>query len=219
MGTRASWLSATAVAAVGLYAVLWIGYRLRWLTALDDAGLGPAYRYGTAHPGWIAGWDAFCTVLGPFGFRVAVLVVMALLLVRRRYRIVLFLLLTVQLSGIVTEIAKGLADRPRPDTAMVHALSTSFPSGHALGVLVSVLALLTVAWPVLRAPLRGWLVALGAVVVVAIGVGRVVLNVHHPSDVLAGWALGYAFFVLVVVLLPPGVSAVDETPAGPGSRP
>jgi len=29
----------------------------------------------------------------------------------------------------------------------------------------------------------------------AIGIGRVVLNVHYPSDVLAGWALGYAYFV------------------------
>ena len=45
---------------------------------------------------------------------------------------------------------------------------------------------------------------LGAVLVVAIGIGRVVLNVHHPSDVLAGWALGYAYFAGV----PAGGAAV-----------
>ena len=63
--------------------------------------------------------------------------------------------------------------------------------------MVGVLALLTVVLPVVRRPLRAWLIAVGAVVVVAVGVGRVVLNVHHPSDVLAGWALGYVWFVAV----------------------
>ena len=68
--------------------------------------------------------------------------------------------------------------------------------------MVGVLALLTVVLPVIRRPLRAWLVAFGALIVVAIGVGRVVLNVHHPSDVLAGWALGYAYFVACLLLVP-----------------
>ena len=55
----------------------------------------------------------------------------------------------------------------------------------------------------MRRPLRTWLIALGAVIVVAIGVGRVVLNVHHPSDVVAGWALGYAYFVACLLMVPP----------------
>ena len=107
-------------------------------------------------------------------------------------------MISVELSGLVTEIAKQAADRPRPVTALVPAYSTSFPSGHAVGVMVGVLALLTVVLPLVRRPVRGWLIALGAVVVVAVGVGRVVLNVHHPSDVMAGWALGYAYFVVVL---------------------
>jgi membrane-associated phospholipid phosphatase len=58
---------------------------------------------------------------------------------------------------------------------------------------------------------------LGAVIVIAIGVGRVVLNVHHPSDVLAGWALGYAYFVACLLMLPPTrpITEADETPAAP----
>ena len=101
-------------------------------------------------------------------------------------------MISVELSGVLTEVAKAAADRPRPAEALVNASSSSFPSGHAVGVMVGVLALLTVLLPVVGRPLRVWLIALGVVIVVAIGVGRVVLSVHNVSDVLAGWALGYA---------------------------
>jgi len=102
---------------------------------------------------------------------------------------------------------------------LVSAPSTSFPSGHALGVMVGVLTLLTVILPVVRRRLRGWLIALGAVVVILIGVGRVVLNVHYPSDVVAGWAFGYAYFVACLLMVPPKqpVTVSDETPAALGT--
>jgi membrane-associated phospholipid phosphatase len=63
------------------------------------------------------------------------------------------------------------------------------------------------------------MVALGAMTVVLIGVGRVVLNVHYPSDVLAGWALGYAYFALCLLIVPPTrpVTLPDETPEVPDS--
>lgn len=222
MGTRTGWLIGTSLLAAAAYALLWIGYGLQWswLSELDDAGLAGPYRYGIAHPGWVTGWDVFCTVFGPLGFRLVGLVVIVVALRRRDYRMALFVGLTVMLSGVVVEAAKFIADRPRPDTALVWAASTSFPSGHAVGVLVSVLALLAVAWPRLRGPARGWLCVAGAVVIIAIGVGRVVLNVHHPSDVLAGWALGYAYFVVCLLLAPPypRVRAADETPLTPGTE-
>lgn len=215
---RARWLIVTAVAAVAVYAALWIGYTAQWtwLADVDAAGLAGAYRYGSAHPAWVTAWDVFCTVLGPFAFRLVALVMIIVALMRRQGRIAVFLILTVELSAVTTELAKYLVDRPRPATALVYAHSTSFPSGHALGVMVAVAALLAIAWPALRPSLRGWWVAIGVLVVVAIGVGRVVLNVHHPSDVMAGWALGYAWFVAVFLLCPPypaTVTAVDETPA------
>jgi undecaprenyl-diphosphatase len=121
-------------------------------------------------------------------------------------------MLTVGLSGPIIELTKHLADRPRPPTALVFAYSLSFPSGHAVGVLIGVLVLLTVAWPFLDPPMRGWLVVVGALIVIFIGIGRVVLNVHHPSDVIAGWALGYAYFAVCLALLPPwrGVTAADD---------
>ncbi len=221
MTSRTAWTVGTAGLAMAAYALLWVGYvsGWAWLAALDSSALDVAYRYGSTHHGWVTGWYIFCTALGPGAFRVAGVVVVVVLLVRRHWRAAGFVVLTVEASGILTQLAKAAADRPRPATQLVAAASTSFPSGHALGVTVSVLALLAMAWPTLRPGLRPWLLGVGVVVIVAIGVGRVVLNVHHPSDVLAGWALGYAYVVACWLLLPPWgrVSDADETPPAPDS--
>ena len=192
MSPRKTWLIVSAVLAVAVYVLMWIGYALQWnwLMTIDSSWLGSMHRYDVAHPGWVTAWNVFCTVLGPTVFRLLTLVVIIFALVRRNLRVALFLVISVELSGLITEIAKQAANRPRPATALVSAPSTSFPSGHALGVMVGVLALLTVALPVIHRSLRVWLIAFGAVTVIAIGIGRVVLNVHHPSDVVAGWALG-----------------------------
>lgn len=211
------WLIGGAAVALAVYALMWFGFvqDWTWLAVIDDGALEPAYRFGQEHPGWVTAWDIYCTVLGPGAFRLAVLVVIVVALMRRNVRLAMFLAISVELSGLVTEIAKSIADRPRPSTAMVDALSASFPSGHALGVMVAVAALLTVLLPRVRPSRRGWLIALGAAIVVTIGIGRVVLNVHHPSDVVAGWALGYAYFVVCLLLVPPPVPVTDsdEKPA------
>ena len=200
---------------------MWVGFaqQWHWLDVIDRSTLDVLHTFGVAQPGWVVFWNVFCTVLGPTAFRLLALAVIVVALVRRNVRAAMFLVISVELSGLITEAAKAAANRPRPPVALVHTWSTSFPSGHALGVMVGVLALLTVLLPVVRRPLRVWLIAVGAVVVVAIGVGRVVLNVHHVSDVLAGWALGYVWFVVCALLVPPVVpiTAADETPVAPGS--
>jgi membrane-associated phospholipid phosphatase len=106
---------------------------------------------------------------------------------------------------------------------MVAAFGTSFPSGHAVGVTAAVLALLTVASAFLAPRRQVVLTVLGAVIVVAIGFGRVALNVHHPSDVVAGWAMGYLWYLACLVVVRPlplkrgGVSVPAGTPATPDS--
>jgi membrane-associated phospholipid phosphatase len=217
VASRTTWLTVSAALAVAVYALMWIGYasNWNWLTSIDAYWLDVAHRYGATHPGWVIGWDVVCTVFGPTAFRLLTLIVIVFSLVRRNLRVAMFLVISVELAGIIAEIAKYAANRPRPATALVPALSTSFPSGHAFGVMVGVLALLTVVLPVVGSPLRVWLIGLGAAIIILIGVGRVALNVHHPSDVIAGWALGYAYFVACLLMIPPSrpVTVTDETPA------
>jgi len=218
---RKGWLTGSAACALSLYALLWVGFVAQWpwIDALDRFALEPLHDFGVDRPGWVAGWDVLCTVLGPIAFRLVTLVVIAFALLRRNLRTALFLVISIELSGLITEAAKAAANRPRPIEAFVPGWGLSFPSGHALGLMVAVPALLMIALPVVRRPTRVFLIVTGIVVVVVIGAGRVVLNVHHPSDVLAGWALGYVWFVVCVLSVPPvaPITEADETPAAHGT--
>lgn len=216
---RRTLLIGSALVAVAGFAAFWLGFAQgwHWLGAMDSAALDPLHRFGSAHPAWVTGWDLYGTVVNPVVIRILTVFVIVWAFVRRRPRLGAFLVVSVGLSGLVTELAKAAADRPRPSSAFVVAHSSSFPSGHALGLMVIVLAALTVVWPAVRPRLRIPMAVLGGLVVVTVGIDRVALNVHHPSDVLAGWALGYVWFVLCLLLVPPRVRAADETPAVPGS--
>jgi undecaprenyl-diphosphatase len=219
---RKPWLVGLAVLAAAVYLVLWVGWSMQWawLDAVDSRTLDALYRFGVDHPAWVTFWDGLCTVLGPTAFRIAGLVVIIVALRRRQLRLALFLVLSVELSGLVTEALKAAAGRPRPATALVFAPLSSFPSGHALGVMAAVLALTVIVLPRVRRDLWGWVIASGALTVLVIGVGRVVLNVHHPSDVLAGWAAGYLWFAAsLLVLTRKPVSSADETPIAHGNAP
>ncbi len=209
-----SWSAWLVLAAVALYALLWVGHRQHWgwLHAFDWALLNPAHDIGIKHAGWVWFWVVVSFVLGPVPLRLLGLVAGAFLLVRRRVRMGLLLLACGPLNGFITLVAKNLARRPRPATALVYATETSFPSGHALEAMCSLLALLTLWLPVMNSR-RARVVAmvLAGMGVFAVGVARVALNVHHPSDVIAGWALGYVYFMLCLWAFRPESQLRDPT--------
>lgn len=203
------------LAAAAVYVLMLVGYLQGWgwLAGIDAAALDASYDIAVKHPGWVRWWDGVSTYLAPAVFRVVGMVVAVVALLRGRLRAALFLLVAVETSGLLTMVAKGSVGRPRPVTALVSASSTSFPSGHALGVMVGVGALLVLVLPVLRRSARVAALAVGVLVVAGVGVARVALNVHHPSDVLAGWALGWVYLVGWALVLTPW-----RRPGLPGSR-
>jgi undecaprenyl-diphosphatase len=222
MTMRKPWLVGLLVLATAAYAILWAGWSMQWawLEAFDAWGLDAFRAFGVEHPAWVTFWQVLCTALGPNAFRILGLVVIVVALRHRQFRLAVFLVLSVELSGLVTEVLKAAAHRPRPTSALVYAPSWSFPSGHALGVSAAVMALTVVLLPRVRRDRWGWVIAAGAVIVLMIGFGRVVLNVHNPTDVLAGWAAGYLWFAAsLLVLVRRPVTSADETLVALGSAP
>ena len=125
-------------------------------------------------------------------------------LVTRRYRLVLVVAAILLGGALFTEVAKVAVGRPRPPWEhLVDAPGFSFPSGHSLNSTATYGLLAVVAWRVTRLPrlLRGLAVAAALVLPFAIGLSRVALGVHYPSDVLGGWSAGLAFVASGAVLI------------------
>jgi undecaprenyl-diphosphatase len=91
---------------------------------------------------------------------------------------------------------KALFGRTRPTVVpmLVVEGAPSFPSGHAtMSAIVYLSVAVIVARYESRAALRAYVLLAGLLVTGLVGATRVVLGVHYPSDVLAGWALGLAW--------------------------
>ncbi|WP_082995798.1 phosphatase PAP2 family protein [Mycobacterium alsense] len=195
-----------ALVAAIVYAVMWVGccQHWNWLQRCDWSLLDAARDLAVQHPVWVRFWDAVSLVLGPVPLRLAGLVAAVTALVMRNPRAALVLVACAPLSGLVTLAAKALVDRPRPETMLVVADSSSFPSGHALEVTAATLALLAFLVPLMGRALGRAAIAVAALNVLSVGIARVSLNVHYPSDVLAGWSLGYLYFLLCLLVFRPG---------------
>jgi undecaprenyl-diphosphatase len=116
----------------------------------------------------------------------------AALLVHRRDRRGAILLAGAGAGALVAELAlKAYFARPRPDTIawLVDAGGNSFPSGHSIGAAAVYLA--TAILIGRAAPARRLVIfPLAAIFITAVGLSRVYLGVHWPSDVLSGLCLG-----------------------------
>jgi undecaprenyl-diphosphatase len=111
-----------------------------------------------------------------------------------------FLYLALILSGrLLVELQKDLIGRARPDPAgRLDAVSSfSFPSAHAANSMIAWLGL-----ALILAPPKHRTAAVAAAVALALLVGltRLVLAVHWPSDVIGGWAFGAAWTLLLLRL-------------------
>jgi membrane-associated phospholipid phosphatase len=99
---------------------------------------------------------------------------------------------TVTATWLIGELLKLVVRRARPTLESPWTLPAgySFPSGHALNITVAAAVLLVLLWPLWRHSGRVVAVCAAVVVVVAVGLDRVLLGVHYPSDVIAGYVLG-----------------------------
>lgn len=126
----------------------------------------------------------------------AVLAAMGALLLQRKPRAAAYIAVTVASGVALTFWLKHGVNRPRPDLVAHEArvLTKSFPSGHAATSTLAYLTLGgTIATRMAQIRLKVYAIALSFVLAIAIGMSRVYLGVHWPSDVLAGWIIGLSW--------------------------
>lgn len=101
---------------------------------------------------------------------------------------------------------KLLFERARPVGDFSHILKLdtfSFPSGHSSGSAAAYSLLGYISWHLLAAPYGYVLLAVLVAVPVLVGISRVYLSVHYPSDVVAGWILGAGMVIATVYVIRP----------------
>jgi undecaprenyl-diphosphatase len=177
-------------------------------------------------PRWLQETARDVTALGGFTVLGLVVVLGALMLLLHRRRLQAAVLVIAVLVGqVAAETTKHLVGRDRPDLVphLDLVYSSSFPSGHSAmsPIVYFTLAGILAAGEPSRAA-KTLLLATAALLVLAIGVSRVYLGVHWPTDVLAGWAMGTAVALVATLVLhrlaphrsAPGAVA-GEAPVGP----
>jgi membrane-associated phospholipid phosphatase len=109
----------------------------------------------------------------------------------------LWAFVTMMTGWAIGGISKLLVHRVRPvvDEPLSHSPGYSFPSGHALNIAVAASVMVVLVWPLLERSGRWLAVGLAVVAGVAVGLDRILLGVHFPSDVIAGWLLGLGITV------------------------
>lgn len=135
------------------------------------------------------------SVLGLFA-----VIVIVFLLMQRKWLSALLLPLGLAGGVLLSEGLKAVFERQRPPASMqaVETINASFPSGHAL---LSTVFYLTVAVMLTRAFQRRrekvFVLGVGIVMALLIGLTRIYLGAHWASDVFAGWAVGAAWAMVL----------------------
>lgn len=212
-------LAAAAMTAVMLLVAAlgeWVLIPSSWVRDVDEGGVARGTALLTDVP-WLESvalvWSDLTTSAVVHAF---VLVVTLVLLAGRRVGPPALLVVAIGVLGwVLGAMCKVIVTRPRPDAAVVEVGSWSYPSGHATNIALGTVLLLTLLRAVRAAWIR-WAATLVALVVVALtAADRVVLGVHHPSDVVVGLALGTTMAVVGLrVAQVPGPSGSAHGPKG-----
>ena len=176
------------------------GSTQRFDESIVDSLRRPDQRSKPRGPDWLLEVGRDLTALG--GPTVLTLVTVAtagyLLLIRKRYAMVLMLLAVI--SGVVlSTLLKDFFGRERPagGSALTTVMSYSFPSGHSLLSAIVYLVLGTMlASTESRRAIRVYFMTVALLLTLVVGVSRVLMLVHYPTDVLGGWTAGLAWAVV-----------------------
>lgn len=200
LGPERSLLFGLAASAFGFWAFILIadevaeGERFgidEWLISSLRSSSDPAMPVG---PGWLHEAMRDITALGSTSVLFIITIgATGFMLLSHARRAALWTLLAVLSGTILSFVLKEAFDRPRPDLIlhMTKVYTSSFPSGHAMmsAIVYLTLGALFAAHQPSRS-LKVYLLSLALLLTLLVGVSRVYLGVHWPTDVLAGWAIG-----------------------------
>jgi membrane-associated phospholipid phosphatase len=158
-----------------------------------DLGVSEAFRaYGTAHPGVVGFARVATDVMSTVSYLVLGCLSTVALAATGRFRVASFVAAITVAVPTAWGLLHWVLHRPRPVAGFVTVASNGFPSGHTMNAGAAALAAVLLLWPRLGRAGRCVVVPAAVLFAGAVGLSRVMLLAHWPSDVLGGWLLAAA---------------------------
>ena len=182
----------SVILAFSMFMSLLIGvkFQSQWLNNLNLAGQQLIqHRSAFADVSF-----TYITQLGSVTFTLILTVILSLFFIyQKQYRLLAFLLVNVILfAGVVTQIIKHLVRNPRPIPQLLSEHGYSFPSGHTMIAILLYGTLIIIIQTKMKNSLLKYItIMMFLILIIAIPTSRIYVNVHYPSDILAGLTLGY----------------------------
>lgn len=175
---------------------------------LDNAALvrwdvsASAWVHSTTTPAGIHIFEFFTNIGSPVAMGIIAVLGVVVTYIQRHRRLALAWVAAAGGGAIVDWLLKAMIHRTRPQyaAAFLHRVSYSFPSGHAMGSMIgygflAYAVVLTGRW-------AGWhrqaVFSAAALTTFLVGVSRVYIGVHYPSDVVGGWAAGLVWLTVCI---------------------
>lgn len=194
---------------------------LAWppLQGFDDALLERAYAYAAARPGFVDFLAFIADIFEPLHIRLILFGLAAVLVWRGARASGLWLALVTLTEMALVFALKRIIQRARPEDALYDIGGFAFPSGHSSsGALVAGVVAVFATVLVRRTWVRLLCIAAGLLFALMMGLDRVFLGVHHPSDVVASYLM-VSLIVLVMTALVGGVARAPARSGRPAAVP
>ncbi len=151
-------------------------------------------------PDWLEEVGRDLTALGGVAvLGVVTVAVVGFLLIRRTYHAVGFVLIATVGGLVLSLLLKRSFARPRPELVphLSAVYTSSFPSGHSMLSAVVYLTMGALLARLVEGPAhKVYFLLVAMLLTLLVGVSRVYMGVHYPSDVLAGWSVGLSWAIL-----------------------
>lgn len=137
-----------------------------------------------------------------------ILLTVLLIIVVKGKRNKILILINVIVTTLLNQLLKNVFQRGRPIDSIIEESGYSFPSGHSM---VSMAFYGFLIYLVYKSNIKykGLIVGLLSVLIVLIGISRIYLGVHYPTDVIGGFTLSLSYLLLFIDITKPNFTYIN----------
>ena len=137
-----------------------------------------------------------------------ILLTVLLIIVVKGKRNKILILINVIVTTLLNQLLKNVFQRGRPIDSIIEESGYSFPSGHSM-VSMAFYGFLIYLVHKSNIKYKGLIVGLLSVLIVLIGISRIYLGVHYPTDVIGGFTLSLSYLLLFIDITKPNFTYVN----------